>query len=614
MQRKDAEKPNQLVTSVDLPKDAIWRVFRAMIDDLGICALDSDLHAAIRGRDVEKILKHIPRYDARSIVERLGSHVSNVSTFGKLYQLGALIKKYPFKGQDTFSPALEKFLQCEEQCRLYNTQNYRALAKLSASHPKYYGLLNDLRKEIYDLIGDAPDLSQVYVNGKHGPGQTAGGQFKNGGVTDFFKYTTIPYTVTKLAKPHAIACIENDPRWIGGLIDFYRIQKDIQQWETIDMNEFWEFVFEVVDESEITSVPKTALTDRFIAMEATFNVFLQLGVDHVIRGKLRSWGYDLNSQELNQTLAQEGSISNLLATLDLKGASDTISLMIVFLLFPPEWIALLLDLRMDQGRIKKTGELVKFSKLSSMGNGFTFVIESLIFGACTRVAMRRSGNWGKSAVYGDDIICPSGAAPLLVEILNLCGFELNLDKSFIDGPFRESCGKDFYLGYDVRPLFITDEFADVQSLFHITNSFRLLELKWEWPWGHTFERTRKLLLSWIPPDFRARCRGPISESTDTHLFCEEPLRKTTDGYRYYSKLIERATPTRIPRWLGYQTFHLRKLMVSLKPSPASTWWDDVTYIRPVEKWDWRKKFDRGNAFDIMRRDHTYHKIVRTYVP
>lgn len=615
MKRKDARNPETLDTKVLLPKKAAFKLFSAVMSDLDVCALDSDLHAAIRGGDVEKLLKCVSRYDARSIIGRLGSHVSNVSSFGKLYQVGALIKKFPFKGQDTFSPALKKFLQCEEKCRLYNTQNFRALVKLSASHPKYYGLLKDLREEIHGLIGDAPDLNSVYANGKHGPGKTAGGQMKNGCVTEFFKYTTLPYTVTKSAKPHAIACIESDPRWIGGLIDLYRIRNDIQQWETINMDEFWSYVFREIDASELTSVPKTALTDRFIAMEATMNVYLQLGVDYVLRGKLREWGYDLNSQELNQSLAEEGSISDDLATLDLAGASDTVSLMIVYLLFPPEWIALFLELRMEAGVIKKfSNARVTFSKLSSMGNGFTFAVESLIFAACTRVAMRRQGSRGKSAIYGDDIICPSTVAPFLVEILELCGFELNLDKSFISGPFRESCGKDFYLGYNVRPLFVTSEFHDVSSLFHLYNSFILQELKWEWPWGHRFERTKRLLLSWIPSQFRERCYGPIGESTDTHLFSDKSIPRDSKKYRYFTRLVERPSPCRLPRYVLYNTFHLRKLMANLCPSQDMSWWDELILGRPFAKWDWRKKFDRGNAFDIFRRDHTFYKFVRTYVP
>ena len=610
-----ASKPSSVSVDVEVPNDAAFRIIRTVLDDLEVCTSDHQLFAAIRGRNVEKLLGCISRYDARSIIGRLSSTPADVSTFAKLYQVGALIKKYPFQGLDTFSPALKKFLQCEERCRLFNTQNYRALLKLSKAHPDFYGVVEDLRKEIYGLIGDAPDIESVYVNGLHGPGQSAGGLMQDGKVTEYFKYTTIPYTVSANARTHAIAAISSDPRWIGGLMDLYRESNSIPKWEPISMGAFWDYVLKVQDFSEITSVPKTALIDRFIAMEPVMNVFLQLGVDRVLREKLlESWGYDLNDQRKNQELAKEGSIYNTFATLDLVGASDTIALLLVFLLFPAAWVDLLIDLRMAKGRIKKTNTEITFSKLSSMGNGYTFAIESIIFGACTRVAMKRSKCMGKSAVYGDDIVCPSGAVNLLVSILNLCGFEVNSEKSFTEGPFRESCGADFYLGHNVRPLFITKAFGNVPSLFHLVNSFKVLEERWEWPYGHTFKRTISQLLTWIPPYFRTKCRGPRSESTDTHLFCDEPLQSDRRGYRFFFRLVERPLPYKPRRLEGYRTFHLRKLMAKLQPS-TSTWWDFLFVPeRPIEKWDWRKKFDRGNVFDITRRGHTYHRIVRSYLP
>lgn len=609
--KRNPTKGEKIDVNVNLPKHAPWRVLDALLDDLEVCSADHVLHGAIRSRDPMRLLQHLSRYDARSIIERLGDgNLKNASSFFKLYQVGALIKKFPFKGIDTFAPALEKFQACEQQCHLYNTQNYRALVALSSKHPEYYGLLQDLQKEIRDLLGDTPDLDMVYVNGRHGPGQTAGGLFRNGAVTDYFKYSTLPYTVTSNALPHAKALLEADPQWIGALMDEYRVKNDIPMWNPIDMDLFWSFVFRIIEESEITSVPKTALIDRFIAMEATFNVFLQLGVDHVIREKLKSnWGYDLNTQEKNQNYAHEGSVADNLATLDLKGASDTISLMICYLLLPPGWLDLLLDLRMSCGKIKKTGETVVFSKMSSMGNGFTFVLESLIFGACTRVAMRRSKSQGKSAVYGDDLICPSGAAKLLIDILGLCGFEINEEKSFVSGPFRESCGKDFYLGHNVRPFFISDAFATVPQLFHIVNSLKLLEKRCEWPWDIRLNRTISLLLTWIPPDFRAEYRGPTTDSTDTHLFSEEPLRKNGRGYRYFNCLIER------PMSFHGSKFFFRKLMCRPKSVSDFCWWDFLFIPdRPIEKWDWRKKFSRGNAFDVTKRDHTFFKRMRSYVP
>jgi hypothetical protein len=102
-----------------------------------------------------------------------------------------------------------------------------------------------------------------------------------------------------------------------------------------------------------------------------------------------------------------------------------------------------MDLRSPKGVL--VDKSYTFEKISSMGNGFTFALESLIFGALVRCAIRRTGSVKKSAVYGDDLIVPVTAAPYLKTLLEYFGFQLNEDKSFAAGPFRESCGKDFYL-------------------------------------------------------------------------------------------------------------------------------------------------------------------------
>lgn len=525
MRHRETKKGALNPYDLELPKDAEFRILRAMLEDLGVCALDYKLHTALRERNVVKLMDAITRYDARSIIDLLGTSTSrNTETFYKLYQVGALLKKYPFKGIDTFTPALDVFKAGERRCSLYNTQNFRALISLNSNHPKYYGLLDELRTEILDLLGSTPPIEEVFYQSKHGPGQTAGGQYTDGRVTDFYKYSILPYTVTCGAHDLAMRVIESDPQWIGALMDHYRMSMELPMWQPINMDMFWNMVLKCVDYNEISSVPKTGLIDRFIALEPSLNVFLQLGVDGVIRHLLlERWGYDLNSQEWNQYLAWLGSITDRYATLDLKGASDGISRMICFLLLPPEWYALLDDLRCKDGIIKKTGERIHYSKMSSMGNGYTFVLESLIFGACVRVAQKRLGVRDKSAVYGDDLIVAKDVAPLLIEILNLCGFELNLSKSFVEGPFRESCGADFFLGTNVRPLFITSNVRDVRQLFHIQNSLFVKERNFGWLTDLTFSVTRAKLRAWTPQHLVAKCQGPISESTDTHLFCDEPL-------------------------------------------------------------------------------------------
>lgn len=86
-----------------------------------------------------------------------------------------------------------------------------------------------------------------------------------------------------------------------------------------------------------------------------------------------------------------------------------------------------------------------------MGNGFTFPLETLLFYSLVRACC---GNEATVSVYGDDIICPVENIPLVFEVLQACGFLVNTSKSFWSGPFRESCGKDFLFGSDVRPLYV----------------------------------------------------------------------------------------------------------------------------------------------------------------
>lgn len=609
MKLKRTKKP--LDTNVKLPKDAIFRIFGKMLLDLDILPLSRSLHSAVRQRDVGALLEAVSIFNPQSIVEMLGNNKTSrgACTFAKIYQVGALIKKYPFKSkkitnQMRAAKALESFIKYEKVCYLYNTQNYRALCRLSQAHPDYYGLVDDLKEEIRLLIGDSPDIESVYEQGRHGPGQCTASQFKDGSVTKFYKFATLPYTVSGAARPHAIALISADPRWIGALLDWYRASRGIPMWMPISMDEFWSSILHVVDYSTLATVPKTAITDRTIEMGPSLNIFLQLGVDAVMRSQLkRGWGYDLNTQERNQKMALEGSKYDTFATIDLQGASDCISLKLCELLLPPLWYDLLLELRTGMCKIKidNSEKIYRLHKMSAMGNGFTFVLESLLFGAAARVAMRRSKSWGRSSVYGDDIIVPSDAANTLIDYLSLMGFSVNKDKTFITGPFRESCGKDYYNGYDVRPFFITKQIKKVSNLFHLLNSFALQEKKWEWH-DMSYQHTTATLRTWIPEHFAQNYLGPWTEDTDTHLFSDAPLRYDKDGYRYFNRLVERAHIQRTPK----EMFFFRKLMVDLRQVPYDT-------ARP-QKWDWSKKFDTGNAFDVTKRGATFYSCVRSYVP
>lgn len=214
--------------------------------------------------------------------------------------------------------------------------------------------------------------------------------------------------------------------------------------------------------NKFATVPKTAQTDRCIAIEATLNVYFQLAVGTVLRKRWKeSCGWDLaTAQFAHRKAAQTASMLGHLATIDLKNASDTVSKVLVkILLGGTQLYSLLDDLRSKHTFID--GRWVLLEKFSSMGNGFTFELESLIFAAICFEVMTLKGfvpRFGENLfVFGDDIIVPTDVAELVVRVLQWLGFTANLKKTFLTGEFRESCGADFFRGDPVRAFYLKKE-------------------------------------------------------------------------------------------------------------------------------------------------------------
>jgi hypothetical protein len=147
-------------------------------------------------------------------------------------------------------------------------------------------------------------------------------------------------------------------------------------------------------------------------------------------------------------------------------ASDLISTEVVYHLLPIDWAAALAYGRSSHCEVE--GEVVKLQKFSSMGNGFTFPLESLIFYALAKAACDDEND--AVSIYGDDIIVPTEKYQRVVSALHAAGFEVNLSKSYHSGPFRESCGKDYYLGVDIRPFYLKDRLSG-QAAFILHNYY-----------------------------------------------------------------------------------------------------------------------------------------------
>lgn len=233
----------------------------------------------------------------------------------------------------------------------------------------------------------------------------------------------------------------------------------------------WDMTFEIDGCSKIVTVPKNAKTDRVIAIEPGINLWFQKGIGSMIRRRLLRSGVNLNDQTINQQRSRIGSKFNQLATVDFSAASDTIAFAIVEEVLPSNWFALLDSFRTPSGLVDK--KVHHFAKFSSMGNGFTFELESLLFYAmavacCDCLGVDTSG----ISVFGDDVILPVEACDLFYSVSADLGFTVNASKSYSSTPYRESCGSHYWNGFPIKPIFHKEIFDGQQSVIKSCNLLR----------------------------------------------------------------------------------------------------------------------------------------------
>lgn len=204
----------------------------------------------------------------------------------------------------------------------------------------------------------------------------------------------------------------------------------------------------VVSWNRVLWVPKNFKTARTIACEPDGNIPFQLALDQWLKLRLRMFGQDLGNQVRNQRDAYRGSVDGSIATIDFSMASDTVSLNAVHALFPSDFVSYLRRVRSPLGLLPD-GRTVKYAKLSSMGNGATFTVETVIFFALAHAVGSKIAN-----VYGDDVTIEAHLASDFMRLARFLGFIPNTDKSFSSGFFRESCGKHYLCGKDVTPHYL----------------------------------------------------------------------------------------------------------------------------------------------------------------
>lgn len=339
-------------------------------------------------------------------------------------------------GVDRESTARDKFLAAERACAVTNGR-FRDLAFGNGTvfHPFVHAVLHGAIRKIARLLGECPSLDTLRP--RLGPGATTRTPKKNACAT------------IKMASRPACSANFSDP--VEGLSTLNVGPDDVN---VIDLS---------IDDARLAFVPKNFKTKRAICTEPSLNGMFQLGLGDYMSQRLLKVGIDLKDQSANQRAALYGSISGASATLDLSSASDTVSIELVRHLLPPDWFDLLMRLRSRSMRDKTPDGYRYYSleKISSMGNGFTFPLETTIFWAIARevVELIDPNSRIRVLVYGDDIIVPTTCALALAYTLSELGFSTNAKKSFWTGNFRESCGADYVFGSSVRPVFVTDRLA-----------------------------------------------------------------------------------------------------------------------------------------------------------
>jgi hypothetical protein len=287
------------------------------------------------------------------------------------------------------------------------------------------------------------DIYDGNIVPKHGPGATAERLTSNG------KYLN-RYWTDRLEKVfHVGDFLYNNSRFIDGCYD------DV---------DFREPGTEMP--SRVVSVPKTQKGPRVIAIEPASLQYVQQGLLESITRATSSCIVDefigSESQVPNQQLAQEGSNTGSLATLDLSEASDRVSSELVHRLLArhPLTHEAVFACRSERASVPGNG-IISLSKFASMGSALCFPVEAMVFFTIICLAIEKEQGHrftshkdliplvGAVRVYGDDIIVPVDYVHTVVHYLEHFGARVGAHKSFWTGRFRESCGKEYYEGHDV---------------------------------------------------------------------------------------------------------------------------------------------------------------------
>lgn len=424
----------------------------------------------------------------------------DVSCVAARQMMKSFLKKFEYDvNPSAEAAALEKFKQVNNDCLNWTP---------GSVDDELAVLLGEFKDSIYRFYysGENPiisSFSQILDYGRCGPGNSLGA---NG--DDFYSKlfsSTLTTTSEGLYTAYSIYT-ESHPIFLTANL--------IREEEYGD--------FRIVEGNRLSFVPKNVDVSRCICVEPSLNMFYQLGVKHILEARLQSYfGIDFSVQQAkNRDLAQLASMfDKQWVTIDLSSASDSLSLKMLRSYFPRDFLTWLEALRSPYMKLPD-GSQLELGMISTMGNGYTFPLQTMLFSCIVRAAHRIAGvpwerpfgqSLGNWAVYGDDIICRIEVYPHVLRLLSHLGFKVNSTKSFDCGPFRESCGGDFFKGHQVRGFYL-------QNLSCAQDAYVAINLlnKWTARTGIFLGRTVRLLMQMVKHE-SSLIYVPFAESDDAGL-------------------------------------------------------------------------------------------------
>jgi len=385
----------------------------------------------------------------------------------------------PYRPEDE-AKVISQFVKAEDDISSFNELFGRIAVQLDCNPSGFDGILPiEARKVIRNA---RRRLSRVFfgfnpldIRPRHGPGAVSTRER----LWDKYRFRRINPRINSMYPFDAYFCAS-----LGHICDSYKDFSSLQ---------------EVESSAKVILVPKDSRGPRLISCEPLEFQWIQQGLGDAIVRRVEShpltrYNVHFTDQKPNQCGALLGSRTGRYASLDLKEASDRITVGLVRLLFPEPVLQALLNSR-SQSTILPNEAVLPLNKFAPMGSALCFPVLALTIWAILSSSEGDADARKSILVYGDDVIVRADKSAHAIKWLEAFGLLVNRDKSCTSGFFRESCGTDAYRGVVVTPVRIRTTWAYRPSPNVYTSYIAYANSFYKQHFYKTYDKIVELLLS-----------------------------------------------------------------------------------------------------------------------